>query len=110
MTNSTVSLAGLKSTKRHQNNSSAPIPPPLGTTEWGYFIIVFINLLYDYITFDQFCSCGCNPDDFDAHFENMQGALRGGAMGEVVSNLSSTIEDVVFNVLNECKNFRTEAE
>ena len=41
--------------------------------------------------------------DFDAHFENMQGALRGGAMGEVVSNLSSTIEDVVFNVLNECK-------
>lgn len=47
---------------------------------------------------------------FDAHFENMQSALRGGAMGEVVSNLSSTIEDVVFNVLNECKTFRTEAE
>ena len=44
-----------------------------------------------------------HPDDFDAHFENMQGALRGGAMGEVVSNLSSTIEDGVFNVLNECK-------
>ena len=56
-----------------------------------------------YIALDQFIGCGCNPDDFDAHFENMQGALRGGAMGEVVSNLSSTIEDVVFNVLNECK-------
>ena len=51
-----------------------------------------------------------HPDDFDAHFENMQSALRGGAMGEVVSILSSTIEDVVFNVLNECKTFRTEAE
>ena len=63
-----------------------------------------------YIALDQFIGCGCNPDDFDAHFENMQGALRGGAMGEVVSNLSSTIEDVVFNVLNECKTFRTEAE
>lgn len=56
-----------------------------------------------YIALDQFIGCGCNPDDFDAHFENMQGTLRGGAMGEVVSNLSSTIEDVVFNVLNECK-------
>lgn len=53
---------------------------------------------------------GAPRDDFDAHFENMQSALRGGAMGEVVSNLSSTIEDVVFNVLNECKTFRTEAE
>lgn len=63
-----------------------------------------------YIALDQFIGCGCTPDDFDAHFENMQGALRGGAMGEVVSNLSSTIEDVVFNVLNECKTFRTEAE
>lgn len=63
-----------------------------------------------YIALDQFIGCGCNPDDFDAHFENMQDALRGGAMGEVVSNLSSTIKDVVFNVLNECKTFRTEAE
>ena len=63
-----------------------------------------------YIALDQFIGCGCNPADFDAHFENMQGALRGGAMGEVVSNLSSTIEDVAFNVLNECKTFRTEAE
>ena len=63
-----------------------------------------------YIALDQFIGCGCNPDDFDAHFVNMQDALRGGAMGEVVSNLSSTIKDVVFNVLNECKTFRTEAE
>ena len=63
-----------------------------------------------YIALDQFNGCGCNPDDYDAHFENMQDALRGGAMGEVVSNLSSTIKDVVFNVLNECKTFRTEAE
>ena len=63
-----------------------------------------------YIALDQFIGCGCNPDDFDAHFENMQDALRGGAMGEVVSNLSSTIKDVVFNVLNECKTFRTEAD
>ena len=63
-----------------------------------------------YIALDQFIGCGCNPDDFDAHFENMQDALRGGAMGEVVSNLSSTIKDVVINVLNESKTFRTEAE
>ncbi len=40
----------------------------------------------------------------------MQGALRGGAMGEIVSNLSSSIEDVVFDVLNECETFQTEAE
>ena len=33
-----------------------------------------------YIALDQFIGCGCNPDDFDAHFENMQDALRGGAM------------------------------
>ena len=35
---------------------------------------------------------------------------RRGDGERVVSNLSSTIEDVVFNVLNECKTFRTEAE
>ena len=52
-----------------------------------------------YIALDQFIGCGCNPDDFDAHFENMQDALRGGAM-----------EDVVFDVLNECETFQTEAE
>ena len=54
--------------------------------------------------------CGCNPDDFDAHIENMQDALRGGAMSETVSSLSSSIEDVVFDVLNECETFQTEAE
>ena len=43
-----------------------------------------------YIALDQFIGCGCNPDDFDAHFENMQ--------------------DVVFDVLNECETFQTEAE
>lgn len=36
--------------------------------------------------------------------------LRGGAMGETVSSLSSSIEDVVFDVLNECETFQTEAE
>ena len=51
-----------------------------------------------------------HPDDFDAHFENMQDALRGGAMSETVSSLSSSIEDVVFDVLNECETFQTEAE
>ena len=59
-----------------------------------------------YIALDQFIGCGCNPDDFDAHFENMQDALRGGAMSETVSSLSSSIEDVVFDVLNECETFR----
>ena len=63
-----------------------------------------------YIALDQFIGCGCNPDDFDAHFENMQDALRGGAMSETVSSLSSSIEDVVFDVLNECETFQTEAE
>ena len=53
---------------------------------------------------------GCNPDDFDAHFENMQDALRGGAMEETIRTLSSSIEDVVFDVLNECETFQTEAE
>lgn len=28
-----------------------------------------------YIALDQFIGCGCNPDDFDAHFENMQDAF-----------------------------------
>ena len=63
-----------------------------------------------YIALDQFISCGCNPDDFEGHLENMQDALRGGAMGETVSSLSSSIEDVVFDVLNECETFQTEAE
>lgn len=62
-----------------------------------------------YIALDQFIGCGCNPD-VDAHFENMQDALRGGAMSETVSSLSSSIEDVVFDVLNECETFQTEAE
>ena len=52
-----------------------------------------------YIALDQFIGCGCNPD-----------ALRGGAMSETVSSLSSSIEDVVFDVLNECETFQTEAE
>ena len=47
-----------------------------------------------YIALDQFIGCGCNPDDFDAHFRT----------------LSSSIEDVVFDVLNECETFQTEAE
>lgn len=55
-------------------------------------------------------AAGAIPDDFDAHFENMQDALRGGAMSETVSSLSSSIEDVVFDVLNECETFQTEAE
>ena len=59
-----------------------------------------------YIALDQFIGCGCNPDDFDAHFENMQDALRGGAMEETIRTLSSSIEDVVFDVLNECETFR----
>lgn len=64
-----------------------------------------------YIALDQFIGCGVqSPDDFDAHFENMQDALRGGAMSETVSSLSSSIEDVVFDVLNECETFQTEAE
>ena len=63
-----------------------------------------------YIALDQFIGCGCNPDDFDAHFENMQDALRGGAMEETIRTLSSSIEDVVFDVLNECETFQTEAE
>ena len=63
-----------------------------------------------YIALDQFIGCGCTPDDFDAHFENMQDALRGGAMEETIRTLSSSIEDVVFDVLNECETFQTEAE
>lgn len=63
-----------------------------------------------YIALDQFISCGCNPEDFDAHLENMQDALHGGAMGEVIRELSSSIGDVVFDVLNECETFQSEAE
>lgn len=63
-----------------------------------------------YIALDQFISCGCNPDDFDAHFENLRDALNGGAMEEVIMGLSSSIEDAVFDVLNECETFQTEAE
>lgn len=40
----------------------------------------------------------------------MQDALRGGAMEETIRTLSSSIEDVVFDVLNECETFQTEAE
>ncbi|MFR5647822.1 MAG: hypothetical protein ACLUDQ_15875 [Bilophila wadsworthia] len=54
-------------------------------------------------------AAGATPTT-DAHFENMQDALRGGAMSETVSSLSSSIEDVVFDVLNECETFQTEAE
>jgi hypothetical protein len=58
-----------------------------------------------YIALDQFCTCGCNPEDFEAHLENLRDALRGGAMSETVSSLSSSIEDVVFDVLTECETF-----
>ena len=40
----------------------------------------------------------------------MQDALRGGAMEETIRTLSSSIEDVVFDVLSECETFQTEAE
>lgn len=63
-----------------------------------------------YIALDQFCNCGCNPEDFEAHLENLRDALRGGAMSETVSNLSSSIEDTVFDVLNACETFQTKAE
>ena len=63
-----------------------------------------------YIALVQFIGCRCNPDDFEAHFENMQHALRGGPMGGSIRTLSSSIEDVVFDVLNECETFQTEAE
>ena len=62
-----------------------------------------------YIAIDQFISCGF-PEDFNAHFENMQDALRGGAMSETVSTLSSSIEDVVFDVMSECETFTSEVE
>lgn len=63
-----------------------------------------------YIALDQFIGCGCTPTTSTPTLKTCRAPCRGGAMGEVVSNLSSTIEDVVFNVLNECKTFRTEAE
>ena len=64
-----------------------------------------------YVVLDQVISnTGFCPDDFNDYLDNMQDALRGGAMGEVVNSLSSTIEDVVFEVLNECETFQTEAE
>lgn len=63
-----------------------------------------------YIALDQFISnTGFCPDDFNDYLDNMQDALHGGAMQEVVNNLSSSIEDAVFDTLAECEIFR-EAE
>lgn len=63
-----------------------------------------------YIALDQFCNCGCNPEDFEGHLENLRDALHGGAMEEVIRELSVSIEDSVFDVLNECEAFQTKAE
>lgn len=63
-----------------------------------------------YIALDQFCNCGCNPEAFEAHFENLLDALHGGAMEEVIRELSVSIEDSVFDVVNECERLQTKAE
>ena len=63
-----------------------------------------------YIALDQVIgNTGFCPDYFNGYLDNMQDALHGGAMQEVVNNLSSSIEDAVFDALAECETFR-EAE
>lgn len=64
-----------------------------------------------YITLDQVVSnTGLCHGDFDYHLDNLQDALHGGALEEVIRELAASVEDVVLDVLAECETFRTDAD